>query len=226
MTNTDSLLASIRSDISDGNTVSLFNTIENLDRDELTAFFRCNEKISDVVGSLPILNAVAGIYNEIAPYIRKAFDQNEIESKQLLIGQLDTISILHVASHYPDCMSFNNQDFVIRNSENFAFWRWFRAHAPADIKIMSLEDEFGFPQAFVLPKILLSNPHDLRFYNEFCLDLQARQPAWYEDFSIEPVIRDAMIRKAIAIEEGKTLPRCPVEMKAVKHNVLIAVFVR
>jgi len=35
-----------------------------------------------------------------------------------------------------------------------------------------------------------------------------------------------MIRKAIAIEEGKTLPPCPVEMKAVKHNFLIADFLR
>lgn len=225
MRSTYSLLESIRSDISSGNTDGLFNTIANLDQDELKTLWGCFDKVSDVIGSLPTLNAVAGIYDEIARYVREAFDRYEITPKKLFIDMLDAISILHVTSHFHDCTSIIHPYFMLRNRRHFAFWRWFRAHAPADLKIMSLR-EFDFPPEFVLPNILISNPHDLRFYKEFCIDLKTREPLWYDWLSIEPVVRDAIIRKAIAIEEGKTLPRCAVPMSMVKNNFFIADYLR
>ncbi len=225
MSQVNSLLASIRRDISNNNVASLFNTLEKIDSKEIDTFYYCREKVFDIIEDLPTLRAVADIYKEIAPFVRKAFDQNEINENDLFMISLDAISLVHVASQSIDCVGYGHYYFIMRNRTNFAFWRWFRAHVPADLKIVRLED-FEFHPAFVLLSILLSNPHDLRFYKELCLDLKARSPAWYDKLSIEPEILEAIVTKAIAIEKGETPRRCSVPMAMVKNNIFIADFLR
>lgn len=230
MENLNNLLDSIRGSIANADPVNLLDTLLKIDADEINICAGHSGKMSEIIEKLPTLQAVSGIYEEMAPFVKQAIEggvlkRYENHDKSRLIIVLDAVSLVRVAWYEPDCIGYAYSNFVSRNSKVFAFWRWFRAYLPADGRILSVES-FKYHPAFVLPSILISNPHDLRFYKEFCLELEALSPELYADLSIEPEIVDAIVAKAIALEAGEDVPRRAVPMNMVKNNFFVADFLR
>lgn len=230
MENLNTLLETIKNDIAANNPLGLLETLMQIDADEVGIFFQHSLEMSKIIEKLPTLQAVAALYEEMAPIVKRAITEGILKKyedgeKSFLIVVLDAVSLVHVASFAPECTGYAYSHFVIRNSKIFAFWRWFRSYLPADGRILGMQ-KFEFHPAFVLPKILISNPHDLRFYKELCIELEALNPELYAELSIEPEIVEAIVAKAIALEAGEDVPRRAVPMSSVKNNFFIADYLR
>lgn len=230
MENLNNLLDSIRGSMENADPASLLDTLLKIDAEEIDIFCDHSGPMHEILEKLPTLQAVSGIYEEMAPFVKQAIEggvlkRYENHDKSRLIIVLDAVSLMRVALYEPDCIGYAYSNFVSRNSRVFAFWRWFRAYLPADGRILGVQS-FNFHPAFVLPSILISNPHDLMFYKEFCLELEALSPELYADLSIEPEIVEAIVAKAIALEAGQDVPRRAVPMSSVKNNFFIADFLR
>ncbi|MEW6710604.1 MAG: hypothetical protein AB1403_12335 [Candidatus Riflebacteria bacterium] len=235
MENLNAVVESIKGDLSSGNiegffeNLMLFSLMEE-PGNEIDIFSRHQGPIAEIMEQLPALKAVSAIFNKIAPCVKQAISKGVLKKykdgeKSQLIFLLDIISLHYAASFEPDCVGYGYSRFVARNGEKFSFWRWFRAYLPADCRILGIQS-FRFHPAFVLPSILISNPHDLRFYKELCLELAAINPEYYAEISIEPEIVEAIVAKAIALKAGQDVPRRAVPMSSVKNNFFIADFLR
>ncbi len=230
MENLNNLLDTIRGSIASADPVSLLDTLLKIDAAEIDIFCNHSGKMHEVLEKLPTLQAVSSVFEEMAPFVKQAIQDGvlkkyEDDDKRLLITVLDAVSLVRVAWYEPECVGYAYSNFAVRNSKKFAFWRWFRAYLPADGRILGIQS-FRYHPAFVLPNILISNPHDLRFYKELCLELEALAPELYADLSIEPEIVEAIVTKAIALEAGEDVPRRAVPMSSVKNNFFIADFLR
>ena len=220
----ETLVNELRNSIESANTSLFFNLIDRIESGELNAI-HCSGPISEAIAAAPTLKALAGIYPEIARFVRKAFDNGEITQESLFHLALEAISIIHADSYSSGCVGTDDPYFVGHNRKFFEFWRWFLAHLPADLKAPAF-GRYEWHEVFVLPSIVISNPYDLSFYKEFCLDFEKRSPAWYAEISIEPEILEAIVSKAIALDKGEKVPPRAVPINMVKNNFFIADFLR
>ena len=176
----------------------LFEGVQFVCQKEIESFQAAEEQpLQEFVDEGSYLYAIAQIYPDIAPLIRQAFDNKILETEEYN-GILDIISLIYVSSiSDKPCMTFNclyPRTFIVSNSKNHAFWQWFRAHLPHDIKLTSLA-QHDCPVECFLPFIIASNPHDLQFYKVFCREIKTRTPDIYEKIKIDSNTCKAIIKK-------------------------------
>lgn len=202
-----------------------FEGIELVCKEEIEDFEQAFEQpIQDFVTQDSFLHALSQIYPAVTPIIRQAIENKIFTPTQEQLGVLDIISITYVAfaSNKP-CTTMNCDDprlFIIRNKTNHTFWQWFRAHLPYNIKLARFT-EFNYPLEFVLPSIIISNPHDLQFYKVFCREIKARMPEVYRHLQIESKICKQMIARLKLREKGIVPPPRSVPAAEAKNNLLV-----
>lgn len=210
----------------------LFQGIQIVCKKEIQSFLAIQNKfLQNFVNKNSHLYALAQIYPNIAPLIRQSIDNNTLSIQNLSMynSTLDIISLIYVSSISDSpCLTFNcsnPRSFITKNKNNHTFWQWFRAHLPHNMKLTSYS-HYNYPIEFVLPSIIISNPHDLQFYKVFCREIKRQAPDIYKRVKISSNICKKMIEHLKQKEAGiKPKPQA-ISMAEANNNILIADLLR